>query len=88
MVGFTSIKLRNEILQKVKMTRKDKLKIDKQFSRIFYNERLTKTNQEISYNAHQLVKENKIKATWTYKGEISIKTEEKSSPLRISTLDA
>lgn len=80
-VGFTVVKIRTEILQKVKLIRKDKLKTDKDFTRIYYNERFTKTIQELAFSARQLVKKEKIKSTWTFKAEIYIKSGESSSPI-------
>lgn len=86
-VGFSSQHLRNDLLAKVKHIRKQKLRSDNTSPRIYYNERLSKSVQEIFYQSRLLVKEKRLLSTWAFKGEIYIKKENTSSPRRILSVN-
>lgn len=86
-VSFTTNRLRNEILQKVRLIRRQQIQNKTtNINRIFYNERLSKENQEIYYQTRMLVKNNIVKSTWIFKSEVYIKKETSSYPKRILTM--
>lgn len=86
-VGFTSQYLRNDVLNKVKLVRKQKLRSVNSNPRIYYNERLSRATQEIFFQSRLLVKEKRISSTWAFKGEIYIKKEISSSPCRVLSVN-
>lgn len=85
-VGFTNQIQRDELLQKVKQIRKTLLKSDDCKQRVYYNERISKTAQEIFYQARLLVKSRQIFSTWTFKGEVYMKKDKTAPPQRIIVL--
>lgn len=86
LVSFSTTGIKQEILQRVRLVRKQSLKSNT-YSRIYYNERLTKSNQEILFQARSLLKDRKIISTWTFKGDVYIKKELTSLPMKIISLN-
>lgn len=86
LVNFISVQKRNEVLLKVKQLRKDPKYRSESKPVVFFNERLTKLNSEISYKARQLQKNKKIASTWIFRGETYIRKDQSSKPQRILNL--
>lgn len=84
---FTCQHIRNDLLAKVELVRKQKLKSGTLHPRIFYNKRLSKSAQEIFYQTRLLVKKEAILSTWIFKGEVYIKKENTASPCRILSIN-
>lgn len=83
LVSFTSALKRNEILQTVRIIRKQQLKPPYPQQKIYYNERLNKINSELAYIARDLQRKKKILSTWIFRGEVYIRKEQASKPQRI-----
>lgn len=87
-ISFVSMYKRNEISKcKSKFKRKQHTKNGASHSAVYYNERQSKVNAEISYTARSMVRDNKIISTWVFKGETYIKKSITSTPVRITNLD-
>lgn len=84
LVNFTSISKKYEIIRKAKLLRKSE---NPHPNIIFYNERLSRKNSELSYKARSLLRIKKIQATWTYRSEIYILKDSFSKPTKITTLN-
>ena len=65
-VKFTSYNSRRKVFENRKELKHCK-------DRIFINEQLTKTRNDLFYEARKLVKENKVKSAWTNDGNILIR---------------
>lgn len=63
-LNFTSVQRKNEILQKVGTLRKQTMKHHKSESVMYYNDRLTEMNSELSFMARCFHRNKKITATW------------------------
>lgn len=81
-VSFSSYALKQEILTKAK----EKKKSSSTYTRVFYNERLTKFNSEIFFRSRVLHRNNKIFACWSFRGEVYIRKDNTSKPHKISKL--
>lgn len=79
MIGFNSFTKKNEIMRKVKMQEKKA----GAFRSVFYNDRLTKMNAQISFLARSLQRTKKIASTWIFRGEVYIRKEIGSNPIKI-----
>lgn len=87
LISFVSTSKRNDILHTSKFKRKQHLKNPPFQNTVYYNERQSKSNAEISYTARTMVRDNKIASTWIFKGETYIKKTSTSNPVRITKLD-
>lgn len=77
-VNFLSNTKKYEILHKAYTLRKNF-----SASKIFYNERLTRKNADLFYKTRSLQSINKIHTTWIYKGEVYIRKDPTSKPVKI-----
>lgn len=82
LINFISTSKKYEIIRKAKLLRKN----ENPHPNIFYNERLSKKNSELSFRARNLQRVKKIQATWIYKGEIYIRKDSFSKPIKITKL--
>lgn len=85
LVNFSSVKTKNDLLQKVRQVRKLHTKNKNNSSPVYYNERLTKRNQQIFYQTRNMAKNKQILSTWIFKGEIYIKKDQTSAPQKIDS---
>lgn len=81
-VSFSSLAKKNEVLIKAK-TRRNQSNADT-YPLIFYNDRLTKLNSQLAFMARTLQKNKSIASTWTFRGEIYIRKDQLSKPIKIS----
>lgn len=79
-VNLISSTKKYEIIRKAKFLRKN----NNPFPTIFHNERLTRKNSDLFFKTRTLQRIKKIQATWIYKGEIFIRKETTSKPIKIT----
>lgn len=83
LVSFSSTSKKYEVMKKAKLLSKQ----DNTYPKIFYNERLTKKNAEISFKARMLQRTKRILSTWIYKGEVYIRKGALDKPIKIVTIN-
>lgn len=81
-VRFTNRQVRNAF---IKAAKSKKMKLNN--SPIYVNDHLTPANSKLFYEARMLVRAKKIKAAWTYAGNIYVKKAENSLGVRVQHLD-
>uniref|UniRef100_A0A8D8Z952 Uncharacterized protein n=1 Tax=Cacopsylla melanoneura TaxID=428564 RepID=A0A8D8Z952_9HEMI len=89
------VKFSNRQMKKnfIIQTRKAKLKCDclnlptPSTNPIYVNDHLTKTRSNIMFEARNLVRKKMIKSAWTVEGNIWIKRDDMSAPVRISAMN-
>lgn len=81
-ISFANYAIKQEILRKAKENKKT----SGIYTRIYYNERLTKLNSEILFKSRLLHRNNKIHACWSYRGEVYLRKNSTSKPTKITKL--